>query len=46
MIAFKNRAIAQRLCNAANALPGVRLMVAGVPAGWVVTKAKGVNNVR
>lgn len=41
--AFKNRENAQALCNAANRIPGVRLMVLAVPAGWIITKAKGVN---
>ena len=45
MIAFKKRSAATKLCNLANSLPGVKLMVLAVPAGWVVTKAKGINNV-
>lgn len=44
MIAFKKRAYAQRICNAANTLPGVRLIVLAVPQGWVVTKDKGVKH--
>ncbi len=42
MIAFKKRAQAVRLCNFVNTLPGMRMMVVAVPAGFIVTKSKGI----
>lgn len=44
MIAFKSRDSAQAWCNSLNRLPWFCLMVQAVPQGWIITKAKGVNN--
>ncbi len=44
MIVFKTFAMAQKWANEFNQFPWFNLMVQAVPGGWVITRAKGVNN--